>query len=203
MSGERSDQRRRRRHLTPDEHKLWSGVIRSIAPLKRKLPKARAHEVKPAPAEQAPPTLRRTEPAPPRQPIAPSASKPASRPALPVVGLERRDKQRLVRGTQGIDLRIDLHGKTQSEAYAALFSFLRKAQSDGAKFVLVITGKGGNAREDGSERGVLKRQVPQWLRLPEFRRFVLGFEDAHHRHGGAGALYLRIKRQRSGPRQMS
>jgi DNA-nicking Smr family endonuclease len=47
---------------------------------------------------------------------------------------------------------------------------------------------------------VLKRQVPQWLRLPEFRRYVLGFEDAHHRHGGAGALYLRIRRQRPGPR---
>jgi DNA-nicking Smr family endonuclease len=80
---------------------------------------------------------------------------------------------------------------------------LRKAQKDGAKFVLVITGKGGSARQDGSERGVLKRQVPQWLGLPEFRRYVVGFEDAHHRHGGAGALYLRMRRQRSGPSQTS
>ena len=102
-----------------------------------------------------------------------------------------------------IDVRVDLHGKTQSEAHAALFSFLRKAQSDGTKFVLVITGKGRSAGEDFSGRGVLKRQVPQWLRLAEFRRYVLGFEDAHLRHGGAGALYLRIRRRRSGAGQMS
>ena len=131
------------------------------------------------------------------------AGAPAARPTASLEAFDRRLKQRLARGTEAIEARVDLHGKTQSEAYAALFSFLRKAQSDSARFVLVITGKGGNAREDGSERGVLKRQVPQWLRLPEFRRYVLGFGDAHHRHGGAGALYLRIRRQRSGPGQMA
>jgi DNA-nicking Smr family endonuclease len=61
--------------------------------------------------------------------------------------------------------------------------------------VLVITGKG--MRADG-ERGVLKRQVPQWLALPEFRSLVIGFEDAHIAHGGEGALYVRVRRnQRS------
>jgi hypothetical protein len=59
-----------------------------------------------------------------------------------------------------------------------------------ARFVLVITGKGGRMRDDWSERGVLKRQVPQWLRLPEFRSYVVGFEDAHIGHGGEGALYV-------------
>ena len=88
-------------------------------------------------------------------------------------------------------------GKSQSEAHAALLSFLRQAQGDGAKFVLVITGKGGGARDDWSERGVLKRQVPQWLKLPEFRGYVVGFDDAHIGHGGQGALYVRIKRPRS------
>jgi DNA-nicking Smr family endonuclease len=195
MSGERSDQRRRRRHLTPDEHKLWSGVIRSIAPLKRKPSKARGHEATTAPTEHAPPPRRRTEPSPMRPPAAPSASKPASRPALPVVGLERREKQRLARGTQGIDLRIDLHGKTQSEAHAALLGFLRGAQAQGARFVLVITGKGGGPGSSG-ERGILKRQVPHWLRLPEFRLLVLAIEDAHVTHGGEGALYVRMRRAR-------
>jgi DNA-nicking Smr family endonuclease len=47
---------------------------------------------------------------------------------------------------------------------------------------------------------VLRRQVPEWLRLPEFRGYVVGFEDAHTRHGGAGALYVRIRRKRSGVR---
>ena len=49
----------------------------------------------------------------------------------------------------------------------------------------------------GSERGVLRRQVPQWLQLPEFRVFVVGMEDAHVAHGGEGALYIRIRRKRS------
>jgi DNA-nicking Smr family endonuclease len=64
--------------------------------------------------------------------------------------------------------------------------------------VLVITGKGGRADEARSERGVLKRQVPLWLRLPEFRPYVVGFEDAHIGHGGEGALYVRVRRARPG-----
>ena len=179
-----------RRGLSAQEQKLWSDVTRLVAPLRRP----------PLPADPTPSTAPgKTKPS-----RAPSRSvAPAARPTASLEAFDRRLKQRLARGTEAIEARVDLHGKTQSEAYAALSSFLRKAQSDGSKFVLVITGKGGNAREDGSERGVLKRQVPQWLRLPEFRRYVLGFEDAHHRHGGAGALYLRIRRQRSGPGQMA
>ena len=60
--------------------------------------------------------------------------------------------------------------------------------------VLVITGKGARAAE--GERGVLKRQVPHWLGLPEFRALVIGFEDAHIAHGGEGALYVRVRRAR-------
>ena len=41
-----------------------------------------------------------------------------------------------------------------------------------------------------------RRQVPQWLSLPEFRALVVGFEEAHIGHGGEGALYVRIRRVR-------
>jgi DNA-nicking Smr family endonuclease len=61
--------------------------------------------------------------------------------------------------------------------------------------VLVITGKGKTGAE--SERGVLRRAVPQWLALPEFRNLVVGFEESHIGHGGAGALYVRIRRART------
>jgi len=61
---------------------------------------------------------------------------------LPVLGLDRRQKHRLARGSEAIDSCIDLHGKTQSEAHAALLGFLRHAQAQGARYVLVITGKG-------------------------------------------------------------
>jgi DNA-nicking Smr family endonuclease len=63
--------------------------------------------------------------------------------------------------------------------------------------VLVITGKGASNSVEGHERGVLKRQVPHWLRLPALRRLVVGFEDAHVAHGGEGALYVRVRRRRT------
>jgi DNA-nicking Smr family endonuclease len=175
------------RRLRDEERKLWGHFTRSVAPLRRSPAGA-----DPPPAAAATKAKSATHARPPAR-----AAVPAARAAAGLEPFDRRLKQRLARGTESIDARIDLHGRTQSEAHAALISFLRKAQSDGAKFVLVITGKGGGARDDWSERGVLKRQVPQWLKLPEFRGYVVGFEDAHIGHGGQGALYVRIKRPRS------
>jgi DNA-nicking Smr family endonuclease len=106
-------------------------------------------------------------------------------------------KQRVARGKEAIDARLDLHGLTQAQAHSALLHFLRDASTRGARLVLVITGK-GTRNEGQGERGVLRRQVPQWLGLPEFRVFVIGFEDAHVAHGGEGALYLRLRRARTG-----
>jgi DNA-nicking Smr family endonuclease len=94
-----------------------------------------------------------------------------------------------------IDARLDLHGMTQIRAHRALFGFLQRAHHDGLAFVLVITGKGKMGAAE-SERGVLRRQVPQWLALPEFRSLVVGFEEAHIGHGGEGALYVRVRRSR-------
>jgi DNA-nicking Smr family endonuclease len=197
MSFDRTDKRRPRRRLSEDEHKLWSGITRSVAPLKRKPAGPHHFEATATPGERVPPPRRRADPTAVRHPAAKTVIKPASKPVLPVVGLDRRQKQRLARGTETIDGRIDLHGKTQSEAHAALLGFLRRAQADGARFVLVITGKGGASGPGSSgERGVLKRQVPMWLRLPEFRPHVLAVEDAHAAHGGEGALYVRLRRAR-------
>jgi DNA-nicking Smr family endonuclease len=107
--------------------------------------------------------------------------------------LERRLKQRLARGTRAIDARLDLHGFTESEAHDALLRFLRSSQSKGAKVVLVITGKG----RLGREHGVLRRAVPLWLKLPEFRQAVVSFEPASVGHGGEGALYVRVRKVRN------
>ena len=178
------------RRLSAEERKLWGHFTRSVAPLRRQgVPAA-------APAAASSKAKLPTQVRPPARVAA-----AAARTAPGLEPLDRRLKQRLARSAEPLDGRIDLHGKTQSEAHAALLSFLRKAQSHGAKFVLVITGKGGGARDDWSERGVLKRQVPQWLKLTEFRGYVIGFEDAHSGHGGAGALYVRIRRRKSGTRR--
>jgi DNA-nicking Smr family endonuclease len=175
----------RRRKLTAEEHTLWSRITRSVAPLRR--------QPVPAVATSVPSPPGKTRSAPSLRPHPPSRDK-APPPAPRLEPLDRRVKQRLARGRDPIEARIDLHGRTQDEAYAALLHFLRKAQDDGARFALVITGKGARARDEWSERGVLKRQVPLWLRLPEFRIYVVGFEPAHVGHGGEGALYVRIKK---------
>jgi DNA-nicking Smr family endonuclease len=109
--------------------------------------------------------------------------------------MARRERQDLARGRAAVDARIDLHGMTQAEAYGALLRFLHRAQASGAKFVLVITGKGAPpGTHEG--RGILRRQVPLWLGLPEFRVCVLGFDVAAVGHGGDGALYVRLRKIR-------
>jgi DNA-nicking Smr family endonuclease len=181
------DGKPRRRRLTDEEHRLWGRFTRSVAPLRQR----------PAPADPVQPAAMRSKANPvlvPRAGAVVRGSAPAPKQAAQLEPLDRRLKRRLARGGQSIDARIDLHGRTQGEAHAALLRFLRKAQRDAAKVVLVITGKGAPARDSWSERGVLKRQVPQWLKLPELRAYVLGFEDAHVGHGGEGALYVRIRK---------
>jgi DNA-nicking Smr family endonuclease len=177
----------RRRHLSEEEHALWESVARQVKPLRKKprVPKQAASPVVEPPAARP-----AASPRPIPQVQAPKPSAP------PLAPLGRREKSRLSRGRSEIDARLDLHGMTQTRAHRALHGFLQRAHSDGLTFVLVITGKGKVGGSE-SERGVLRRQVPQWLSLPEFRSLVVGFEEAHIGHGGEGALYVRIRRARS------
>jgi DNA-nicking Smr family endonuclease len=177
---------RRKRSLSEEERALWESVAKQTKPLRKKPRAAKPHAAAPDSEESTP-----AKPAVPQKPLPPAArtAKPA---APPLASLGRRERSQLSRGKKQIDARIDLHGMTQTRAHHALSGFLQRAHSDGLTFVLVITGKGRMGAE--SERGVLRRQVPQWLRLPEFRSLVVGFEEAHIGHGGEGALYVRIRR---------
>lgn len=168
---------------------MWAGIARSITPLRpaKAMPKPIVE-----PSEAAP---RARRPAAPQKPV---PQKPALQvKSPPLAPFERRLKQRVARGRSAIDVRIDLHGMTQRQAHTALLRFLRQAQADDARIALVVTGKGGGkSPDDLGERGVLRRQVPMWLALPEFRHFVVGFDEAHLSHGGQGALYVRLRRVR-------
>lgn len=75
--------------------------------------------------------------------------------------------------------------------------FIGRAHHSEARLVLVITGKGGGFNALGEERGVLRRLVPHWLADPTMRRMILGYEPAGLSHGGDGALYVRIRRDRA------
>ncbi len=178
----------RRRLLTQDERVLWTMFTRAIEPLRAGSPPEQdtgTETVEMAALAQPAKKLATRAGAPP-----PAAAQP---PPPTLTPLGRRLRQRVARCRDSIDGRLDLHGLTQSKAHATLLRFLRNASAREARLVLVITGKG--ARGDG-ERGVLKRQVPHWLGLPEFRAYVIGFENAHVAHGGEGALYVKIRRTR-------
>jgi DNA-nicking Smr family endonuclease len=184
--GDRDDETGRR-SLTAEEEHLWSIVARSIKPLRRAprvAPSKRAAKIealKPAGGSS-------------KKSVAPSSSVSRPRASAPAqIPLARRERQRIARGRSAIEGRIDLHGMTQADAYSALLNFLHRSQAGGAKVVLVITGK-GSPFAGAEERGVLRRQVPLWLALPQFRACVLGFDMADATHGGAGALYVRLRR---------
>jgi DNA-nicking Smr family endonuclease len=179
--------RDRRRVLTAEERVLWGSFTKQIAPLREPATSPTSEPEDEAPVPTAPRSLPRAEK---------PASPPPTRAPPPIAPLGRRMRQRVARGRSEIDARLDLHGLTQSEAHAALLHFLRDASARGARLVLVITGKGGRWQGD-AERGVLRRQLPHWLALPEFRAFVIGFEQAHIAHGGEGAWYVSVRRSRT------
>jgi DNA-nicking Smr family endonuclease len=179
--------RRGRRRLTDEEERLWSVVARTVKPLRsgKRVPLAILPET---PVPSARPAKKSEE-----HPLPAAAPVRHAKPPSAIIAIARRERQQLARGKAELGGRIDLHGLTQAEAHDALLRFLRRTQAEGAKFVLVITGKGGFG---AGERGVLRRQVPLWLGLPEFRVCVLGFDVAHVGHGGEGALYVRLRRAR-------
>jgi DNA-nicking Smr family endonuclease len=179
-----------RRRLTEEEERLWAVVARSIKPLRAGKRAPMAAVSKPSPQAARPLKKAAADHPPP-------AAAHHPKPPASAMAIARREKQQLARGKTEIGGRIDLHGMTQAQAHDALLRFLRRYQAEGAKFVLVITGKGSAGAVARGERGVLRRQVPLWLGLPEFRVCVLGFDVAHVGHGGEGALYVRLRRARA------
>ncbi len=174
--------RRGDRPLSGEEAALWAHVARSV----------RVYPGRVAPPE--PPAAPAPVPSASHS-AAESVRAPPPKPALkPIAPLERRVLTDLKRGREPIHAVLDLHGLRQDQAHARLIGFLRAEQARGGRIVLVVTGKGAAGDMLGSERGVLRRMTPHWLRLPELRSVVLGFEEAALRHGGEGALYVRLRR---------
>jgi DNA-nicking Smr family endonuclease len=176
----------RLRRLSDEEIALWTEVARSVA--------RRRGATLPTPSKPVRPARPATPPPSSAESVAPRPAKSSTPPLAPI---ERRLKRELQRGRAAIDAALDLHGLTQAEAHQALRGFLRHSQARGARLVIIVTGKGGPLDEAGqwpNERGVLKRLTPQWLREPDLRSVVLGFEEAGRAHGGSGALYVRLRR---------
>lgn len=182
----------RKRDLSADERILWSKVARSTRALPGRLEDLQAFEqaleelaaaTTAATAEQT----RGTEAAPSE-----SQSTVSRKPSGHHHPLEKPVKRKLSRGHITLDARIDLHGLIQSEAHGMLLGFLIRAHDRGLRHVLVITGKGSSMGSDGA----LKRAVPLWFSKAEFRYLISSYEPAAQKHGGDGALYVRLARHR-------
>jgi len=177
--------------------------MRDAKPLPRRRKAAAPDSPEPSePSEPVEPARPRPAPAKPRA-VTPSPPPPRP-PQYPELrpdaapGVDKRLFDRLRRGQLPIEATLDLHGMTQAEAHRALDDFIANGRRVGRRCLLVVTGKGGRGQDDVSALagGVLRRAVPGWLNAPANREQLLAFAPARPKHGGWGALYLLLRRQR-------
>jgi DNA-nicking Smr family endonuclease len=175
--------------LTSEDRILWGKVARTTRPLPGRMDElAEFEEPVSEPEKLPPPGIREGKS------LAESFGGAAEAVKRPRVHhpLEKPVKRKLAKGHLPIEARIDLHGMIQNEAHGFLLHFLLRAQERGLRHVLVITGKGTSLGSDGA----LKRAVPMWFSLPEFRMLISSYEPAARNHGGEGALYVRLSKPR-------
>ena len=177
------------RGLTADDVELWRRVTESVRPGVQN-------------SEPPEPSTSKSKVAPTQKRPAPGAS-PATQPTKPIPQdpqLDGKTAERLRRGRIEPERTVDLHGLTADRAERLLQMFIAGARRDGLKVVLVITGKGRVNRDDGDvipqRTGVLRQSLPNWLAAPTLAGSVVKSVPAHPRHGGAGAFYLYLKRNR-------
>lgn len=187
-----------------DQHEkdaaLWQVVTADVTPLAPHR-KAAAKTEKPAPAKknsantaadgQTPAAKTQKNLPDTMKQAAIQAAKQGAAPAQPGdFSVDRRTEQRFARGQMPIEAVLDLHGHTQDEAYAALKNFVLSARAQNMRCILVVTGKGRMGT------GVLRQRVPDWLRDAVFAPFILRVRAARQNHGGDGALYILLRRNR-------
>lgn len=166
------------RRLGPDEQALWSRIAATVRPLgarsrltQRPLPRL---------------AVRSPDAAPP-----PAASNAQLAKSVTGATLDGGWDRRMTKGRLSPDRVLDLHGYTRDVAHDLLTAAISDAALDGARVLLVVTGKG--AREGG---GVLRAALPHWLEAPALRPYIAALRPAHPRHGGSGAWYVVLRRGR-------
>ena len=190
--------RKSRRRLSAEEKELWDKVKQNATPLHPERKSIKIPEIfDPKPEIVAPrpvqPFKIGEKSSATAVPRGPSQTKP------PSVQMDHKAFGKLKRGKLKPDARIDLHGMTVARAHGVLMTFVQDCHARNLRLILVITGKGKD-RDDGgpipTPKGILKRQVPQWLALMPLKAMVLQVSEAHLRHGGSGAYYVYLRRRR-------
>ncbi|MDA0361416.1 MAG: Smr/MutS family protein [Proteobacteria bacterium] len=114
--------------------------------------------------------------------------------------MDKKSFAKLKSGKVSPEATLDLHGMTASQAYPALKMFVVKSYEDNKRLLLVITGKGNKTSDSSffeSEKGVLKKNVPEWLNQSPLGQLILSTSLAHLKHGGSGALYVYLRKKRT------
>lgn len=196
----------KKRKLSEEEQELWKKVARTTERLEIQRPKALSYVDQPLPIPEDVPTE--------QKPIAPFSigSRATIGPRANVlspsikedlnsqpVQMDKKIHTRMRRGKLVPEARIDLHGMTLEQAHPALIGFVQRSFGKGLRLVLVITGKGKSKPDFGpipERKGVLKHNVPQWLRMAPLSGIVMQVSEAHLKHGGSGAYYVYLRRVR-------
>lgn len=180
------------RRLDADEKALWGRVIATVQPL---------HRVKPPAAEvQSPPPSNEINPAklPPRRAQAappPRVASPKPSGISPAHNLDGHWDRRINKGAIIPDISVDLHGTGLSGAYSRLDGALEQAIAQNMRVILLVTGKTrSHDRHSGQGRGAIASVVRDWLAASRHSSRISAVRAAHPRHGGAGALYIILKR---------
>ena len=101
--------------------------------------------------------------------------------------LDSKTKKQLNSKKFSFDAIVDLHGKSEVQAYEIIKNFINNSYLNNIKSIIIITGKGTN------NQGKLKLKTPIWLKSDELSKFVVGFETMPNNKGGDGALFVKLK----------
>jgi DNA-nicking Smr family endonuclease len=171
------------RRLDPEEARLWAKVVESVRPLG-------GVATPEAPAEPEP--AQRPGPAPVAGPGR-APPPPAEARKTPGRTLDGSWDRRLSRGLAPPDAMLDLHGHNLATAYDLLDRRLDQAIRAGARLLLLVTGKPPGP-ERPAKRGAIRAAVGDWLHASRHAGSIAAVRNAHPRHGGAGALYIVLRR---------
>lgn len=184
----------RGRHLSAEELAIWARVARTARPLPGREVATMMADV--ATAVATPPQRIKVAPV---RPAAPGPARQVVK-SLPLQHdtLDGNWDRRLQKGDLRPDVSIDLHGETLATAHARLNRGLEAAIRHGDRVILLVTGKPApeNPRLPPTSRGVIRASVTDWLAASPFADRIAAIRNAHPRHGGAGALYIILRKPR-------
>ncbi|MEM6781841.1 MAG: Smr/MutS family protein [Pseudomonadota bacterium] len=173
-----------------DDEALWRAVVKDVNPIQRDKPVVKS-PAKSAEVKKPKKVVERV--AAPEKPV---QKAPRGK------GIDGHIADKLRKGQLEPEAFIDLHGKKQDEAQDLIINFIKVSHVSGRRLVKIITGTGARTKRAhrdndpyATEPGVLKRRFPEFINHPQIADLVLHFQEAHQKHGGAGAYYVYLRRK--------